>query len=189
MEKFTTLPAWVYYQPGLGSKPEEVAAAMAAARASGPPGAALWSGAEAPPPIGADVVLTINGIGRAKVVGYAVDGDWLGLLTVVYRPPNWWIQQNGMPSEKRPALSFGCEHRAPSSPADGLGDPVTAPAPARKPAAKPAAKAAKAAASVGVSAEEKEALLREAHEDTGAGAMEDEASRYRGESAYTWGRS
>ncbi len=68
-----------------------------------------WSASFDPPAIGTDVILSINAIGRAKVVGYAELDGYLGLMTVPYSPPAWWIEQNGRPGEAAPALAFGAE--------------------------------------------------------------------------------
>lgn len=68
-----------------------------------------WSAEFDPPPIGSDVILRINAIGLANVVGYATLDGYLGLMTVPYNPPAWWIEQNGPPGEAEPALAFGAE--------------------------------------------------------------------------------
>lgn len=68
-----------------------------------------WSADFDVPSIGEDVIIRINGIGRAKVVGYASQGGYLGVMTVPYSPPDWWIRQNGPPSPDNGALAFGAE--------------------------------------------------------------------------------
>lgn len=68
-----------------------------------------WSGDFDVPVIGEDVIIRINAIGRAKVVGYASHGGYLGVMTVPYSPPDWWIRQNGPPSPDNAALAFGAE--------------------------------------------------------------------------------
>ena len=68
-----------------------------------------WSAPFDPPPIGADVILRINAIGLAKIVGYATLDGYLGLMTTPYNPPAWWVEQNGPPGEAAPALAFGAE--------------------------------------------------------------------------------
>ncbi|QFZ81870.1 hypothetical protein ABL840_04770 [Variovorax sp. NFACC27] len=68
-----------------------------------------WSAQFDVPSIGEDVLIRINGIGRAKVVGYASQGVYLGVMTVPYSPPDWWIRQNGLPSLDNAALAFGAE--------------------------------------------------------------------------------
>ena len=55
----------------------------------------LWSGASQPPDIGSVVSIRMNRIGLAKVVGYFVEGGYLGLLVKPYAPPDWYIRQNG----------------------------------------------------------------------------------------------
>lgn len=68
-----------------------------------------WSADFEAPSIGEDVIIRINGIGRAKVVGYASQNGYLGVMTVPYSPPDWWIRQNGPPSPDNAALAFGAE--------------------------------------------------------------------------------
>ena len=68
-----------------------------------------WSAQFDVPSIGEDVIIRINGIGRAKVVGYASQDGYLGVMTVPYSPPDWWIRQNGPPSPGNAALVFGAE--------------------------------------------------------------------------------
>lgn len=68
-----------------------------------------WSADFEVPSIGEDVIIRINGIGRAKVVGYASQGGYLGVMTVPHSPPDWWIRQNGPPSPDNAALAFGAE--------------------------------------------------------------------------------
>jgi hypothetical protein len=68
-----------------------------------------WSADFDVPSIGEDVIIRMNGIGRAKVVGYASQNEYLGVMTVPYSPPDWWIRQNGPPSPDNAALAFGAE--------------------------------------------------------------------------------
>ena len=68
-----------------------------------------WSAAMEVPAIGTDVVIRMNGIGRARVVGYATVSGYLGVMTVPYAPPTWWVAQNGPPSDANAALAFGAE--------------------------------------------------------------------------------
>ena len=68
-----------------------------------------WSADFDAPSIGEDVIIRINGIGRAKVVGYASQGGYLGVMTVPCSPPDWWIRQNGPPSPDNAAPAFGAE--------------------------------------------------------------------------------
>ena len=68
-----------------------------------------WSAQFDVPSIGQDVIIRVNGIGRAKVVGYASQGGYLGVMAVPYSPPGWWIRQNGPPSADNAALAFGAE--------------------------------------------------------------------------------
>ncbi|MFV0678184.1 hypothetical protein [Variovorax sp. tm] len=68
-----------------------------------------WSAEFEVPVVGDDIVIRINGIGRARVVGYATYGGFLGVLTVPHDPPPWWIRQNGPPGPDNAALAFGAE--------------------------------------------------------------------------------
>lgn len=68
-----------------------------------------WSAEFEVPATGADVLIRINGIGRAKVVGYASQDGYLGVMTVPYSPPAWWVRQNGPASLDNAALAFGAE--------------------------------------------------------------------------------
>ncbi|MDQ0072604.1 hypothetical protein J2W34_004409 [Variovorax boronicumulans] len=68
-----------------------------------------WSAEFEVPAIGADILIRLNGIGRAKVVGYATHGGYLGVMSVPCSPPGLWIQQNGPPSSDNAALAFGAE--------------------------------------------------------------------------------
>ncbi|MFM9925449.1 hypothetical protein VLK31_20840 [Variovorax sp. H27-G14] len=68
-----------------------------------------WSADFDVPLIGEDVIIRINAVGRAKVVGYASQNGYLGVMTVPYSPPDWWIRQNGPPSPDNAALAFGAE--------------------------------------------------------------------------------
>lgn len=80
-----------------------------------------WSAVMAVPAIGTDVVIRMNGIGRARVVGYATVSGYLGVMTVPYEPPAWWVAQNGHPSEANAALAFGAELSSEKkSPATGV---------------------------------------------------------------------
>ncbi|WP_240650058.1 hypothetical protein [Variovorax atrisoli] len=68
-----------------------------------------WSGEFEVPVIGADILIRFDGIGRAKVVGYATHGGYLGVMSVPCTPPDWWIRQNGPPTPDNAALAFGAE--------------------------------------------------------------------------------
>lgn len=87
-----------------------------------------WSAKFGVPAIGSEITIRINGIGRAKVTGYAVLEGYLGVMAVPLDPPPWWLQQNGKPTERRPALVFGAEIQAPPSPTAPV-DPVVPAAP------------------------------------------------------------
>lgn len=79
----TQLPAWV---PGARKPDGNVA--------GGTMDAPAWYGDGAPPAIGALVKITINGIGLAKVVGYFIEGGYLGVLNQPLDPPAWYVKQN-----------------------------------------------------------------------------------------------
>lgn len=68
-----------------------------------------WSADFEAPVIGDDIVIRLNGIGRAKVVGYATHGGYLGVMCVPYSPPAWWVRQNGPASADNAALAYGAE--------------------------------------------------------------------------------
>jgi hypothetical protein len=58
-------------------------------------GKPLWSGEFAPPEIGDEVVIKINGIGKAKVEGYCLLDGFLGVMAKAIDPPGWFVKQNG----------------------------------------------------------------------------------------------
>lgn len=68
-----------------------------------------WSAAFDVPAIGDDIVIRMNGIGRARVVGYATQGGYLAVMSVPYHPPPWWVAQNGPAVPGNAALAFGAE--------------------------------------------------------------------------------
>lgn len=68
-----------------------------------------WSADFEVPVIGDDIVIRLNGIGRAKVVGYATHSGYLGVMCVPYNPPEWWGRQNGPASAENAALAYGAE--------------------------------------------------------------------------------
>lgn len=68
-----------------------------------------WSADFEVPAVGDDIVIRVNGIGRAKVVGYATHGGYLGVMCVPHSPPAWWGRQNGPSSAENAALAFGSE--------------------------------------------------------------------------------
>lgn len=68
-----------------------------------------WSAEFEVPAIGSDILIRLNGIGWAKVVGYATHGGYLGVMSVPCTPPDWWIRQNGPPTLDNAALAFGAE--------------------------------------------------------------------------------
>lgn len=75
----------------------------------GAKGQIRWSAAFEVPVIGDDIVVRLNGIGRAKVVGYATHCGYLGVMCVPYAPPKWWLSQNGLANDDNPALAYGAE--------------------------------------------------------------------------------
>lgn len=68
-----------------------------------------WSAAFEVPALGTDVVIRLNAVGRARVVGYASCDGYLGVMCVPYHPPEWWVMQNGQPTMDNAALAFGAE--------------------------------------------------------------------------------
>jgi hypothetical protein len=68
-----------------------------------------WSAEFEVPAVGAGILIRLNGIGRARVVGYATHGGYLGVMSVPCTPPDWWIRQNGPPTPDNAALAFGAE--------------------------------------------------------------------------------
>lgn len=85
-KKLDTLPPWqmAVYQNGL---PVNRGTAL------------IWGsfrGSKMPPPaIGDFVNVRINGLGRAEVVGYFSEGDYLGIRVRYSTPPAWYVKQNG----------------------------------------------------------------------------------------------
>lgn len=75
-------------------------------------GLPIWSGADPVPAIGDEVHINVNRIGRAKVVGYGIQGGYLGVMVYPLDTPQWWIAQNGQPSPDNASLAFGAEVRA-----------------------------------------------------------------------------
>lgn len=53
-----------------------------------------WVNPEPPPPIGAEIIVTMNGCGPAIVTGYFVEDNWLGLRCRLTNPPEWHVKQN-----------------------------------------------------------------------------------------------
>jgi hypothetical protein len=68
-----------------------------------------WSGKDPVPAIGQSIHVRINRIGTAKVVGYAIDCGYLGVLAYPLDPPEWWVRQNGPSTPENAALVFGAE--------------------------------------------------------------------------------
>lgn len=78
------LPAWV---PGT-KKPDGMPM-------PGTMDAPAWFGTYAPPKVGQVVQIKINKIGAATVVGYFIEGGYLGVLNQPIDPPDWYVKQNG----------------------------------------------------------------------------------------------
>lgn len=98
---YDSLPeGWVKYQPSGDVKPADI------------PVEPKWSGDEEPPAIGTKIRISMNGIGPAIVRGYFVECGWLGLLTEVLSPPDWWVRQNVKPGQPAPlGHVFGVEFK------------------------------------------------------------------------------
>lgn len=92
-------------------------------------GITKWSGTEPPPHIGDDVMVTMNLIGRSRVLGFFVEHGYLGVLVQPYNPPAWYVRQNGATT---PGHVFGIEQRPirqfrvvdPTDDSDVFGEPV-----------------------------------------------------------------
>jgi hypothetical protein len=67
-----------------------------------------WSKDTEPPPVGTEIIATINGCGPAVVTGYFVQDGWLGLCCTLHNPPDWHLKQNGGPCTSH---VFGPEFR------------------------------------------------------------------------------
>jgi hypothetical protein len=75
-EELTFIPDWVQYVEGeQADKPR-------------------WGGKVPPPPIGTEILITINKCGPAIVTGYFVEDNFLGLLCRLTSPPEWHKKQN-----------------------------------------------------------------------------------------------
>lgn len=72
---------------------------------------ARWSvaknGCQSPPAVGERINATVNGFGPGEVVGYFVEGGWMGVEVKLDVRPDWHIKING---DKHPhPLVFGNE--------------------------------------------------------------------------------
>ena len=54
-----------------------------------------WSSDKPIPPVGTEIDVPMNGIGRSKVLKYFVEHGFIGLLVQPLDPPAWYIKQNG----------------------------------------------------------------------------------------------
>ena len=54
-----------------------------------------WISPNPPPPVGTEVQITFNGLGRGTVKGYFVEEGYLGLLVQIHNKPDWYVRQNG----------------------------------------------------------------------------------------------
>lgn len=73
-----------------------------------PTGLPLWSGEFNPPAIGETIKISFNRLSTAKVVGYFIEEDYLGLLVVLDNPPNFVVKNNNGDA-KEPVHVFGIE--------------------------------------------------------------------------------
>ncbi len=55
------------------------------------PGVAVWSGENAPPRIGDEVVVRARGLGTAHVIGYFEVEGKLGVVVRLQEPPTWFV--------------------------------------------------------------------------------------------------
>ena len=72
-------------------------------------GVLIWTGDQPVPSIGSDVHVRINQIGTVRVVGYASEYQFLGIMAYPLNPPDWWIKSNGPASPESAGLVFGAE--------------------------------------------------------------------------------
>ena len=72
-------------------------------------GKLYWSGKDEPPPVAARVEVLINGMGPGRVVGYFVEGPYLGVEVRLEKNPGWRLKQHG--GKDLPVLAFGKEIR------------------------------------------------------------------------------
>ena len=54
-----------------------------------------WSSDKPIPPVGTEIDVPMNNIGRSKVLKYFVEHGYIGLLVQPLDPPAWYIKQNG----------------------------------------------------------------------------------------------
>lgn len=52
-----------------------------------------WSGSMPLPEVGDKITITMNSIGPARVMGYFMEGGYLGVMTKALRPPKWLREQ------------------------------------------------------------------------------------------------
>lgn len=73
-----------------------------------PHAVALWSGSDEPPARGARVEVSVNSLGTGEVVGYFVEGGYLGVMVRFDEAtrPEWHRRQN---PNNDPARVFGAE--------------------------------------------------------------------------------
>ena len=50
----------------------------------------------------------MNQLGTVRVVGYASENEYLGIMCYPLNPPDWWVKQNGAAPDK-PGLLYGAE--------------------------------------------------------------------------------
>ncbi|MDG1089566.1 MAG: hypothetical protein P8P37_01715 [Candidatus Marinimicrobia bacterium] len=55
-----------------------------------------WSSDKPIPPVGTEIDVPMNNIGRSKVLKYFVEHGYIGLLVQPLDPPAWYIKQNGV---------------------------------------------------------------------------------------------
>jgi len=81
-QRFDTMPEGVTVAEWKGDECLNIAAPL------------KWSSKSAVPAIGAEITVTMNGIGHGIVRGYFTECGWFGLLVELANPPQWWIDQN-----------------------------------------------------------------------------------------------
>lgn len=64
-----------------------------------------WSGSFVPE-VGETVTVSMNNLGKGRVLGFFVEAGWVGVIVRLFDPPEWHVRQNGAAEI---AGVFGCE--------------------------------------------------------------------------------
>ena len=65
------------------------------------------------PGVGDEIIVTMNNIGRAMVIGYFIEGGFIGVLAKPYKRPGYFNHQQWANSQKVGCHVFGVEMRMP----------------------------------------------------------------------------